>query len=149
MNIIFVCTGNICRSPTAEAIFRDRCMRIGRTDIAVSSMGTHGLDQAPATEPAQRICLAHNIDLSGHRSRSIDAEALSAADWVFCMSREHVTYLHTFFPWFRNRIVLLGTWPDKPKRGADIPDPMGRSDAVYKKVFRMIADHVGRILPLL
>lgn len=149
MNLVFVCTGNICRSPTAEAIMRDRCERAGRTDIIASSMGTHGLHQASATEQAQRICLDHNIDLAGHRSRSIDAEELSAADWVFCMAREHVSYLRLFFPWQRERIVQFGSWPGKPKRGADVPDPMGKSDAVYRKVYKIVSGHVDRILPLL
>ncbi len=150
MDIVFVCTGNICRSPMAEGLLRHRWEQEGRQGLTVSSMGVHGLDDSPATELAQEVCREHGVDISAHRSRSVVAEEIQDADFVFCMEPAHTKFLHTYFPWHKDHIVLLAAWPNKPKkRKHTIKDPMGGSKSLYQEVFDLIHHHIDRIIPLL
>jgi len=148
-DIIFVCTGNICRSPMAEGILRHRWMDIAGNDRTVSSMGVQGLHDSPATELARQVCAENGIDISEHRSRPISGDELQSADLILCMEPGHVSFLSTFYPWHSDRIALLGAWPGKPKRKHTVQDPMGGSLELYQKVFGIIEAHIDRILPQL
>jgi len=149
LNIVFVCTGNICRSPMAEGFLRHKWLEIERRDLNVSSMGTHGLDNAPPTEYAQAVCMEHGFDISFHRSRFLVGDELQKAELIFCMEPAHKQFVQTFFPWHRDRVFLLGAWPEKETRKSSIPDPMGRDYEYYQRIFGMIRDHIERIIPLL
>ncbi|MEE8431637.1 MAG: hypothetical protein V3S16_10335 [Candidatus Desulfatibia sp.] len=147
LNIIFVCTGNICRSPMAEGFLRHKWQEMRRQDLKVSSMGTHGLDDSPPEEHAQAVCEEHGCDISSHRSRSLIGDELQKADLIFCMEPVHKKFVQTFFPWYRERIFLLGAWPGKENRKSSIADPMGGSYEDFQRIFAMIRNHIGRILP--
>ncbi len=148
-NIVFICTGNICRSPMAEGYFRYRVKEIGRSNYVVSSMGTHGLNDSPATENAQATCLENGFDISSHKGRSLIGEELQKADLILCMEPMHIKFIQTFFPWNRERIFLLGAWPEKANKKSIIHDPMGGSMDEYRGTFKIISRHIERILPLL
>lgn len=148
-SIIFVCTGNICRSPTAEGILRHRLDAAEIPHVQVSSMGTHGLANLPASELARKVCEDHGIDISGHRSRGLVGEEIQDADLILCMEPAHRKFLQTFFPWQKDRVALLGAWPEKERRKNTIRDPMGMSLKVYQQVYDQIESHVDRIESLL
>ncbi len=148
-DIIFVCTGNICRSPMAEGILRHRWNTAGVKDRTVSSMGVQGLDTWPATELARQVCEENGVNIADHLSRSIIGEELQTADLVLCMEPGHVSFINTFYPWHSERVALLGAWPGKPKRKNAVQDPMGGSLGLYRKVFSIIDTHIDRILPQL
>lgn len=147
--IVFVCTGNICRSPMAEGLLRHKWAASGREDLIVTSMGVSGLDNDPATDFAKAVCLEHGFDISRHRSRSIAGDELKAADLILCMEPVHREFVKTFFPWYQNKIFLLGAWPEKETRKSGIEDPVGGSLEMYRKTFSVIETHIDRILPLL
>lgn len=147
--IIFVCTGNICRSPMAEGILRHRSKAKGRNDLVISSMGIQGLTNSPAVDFAQDVCAEKGIDISSHVARTIIGEELQEADLILCMEPVHSKFLQTFFPWHRNKIFLLGAWPKEKARKSAIKDPMGGSIEDFRRTFNIIQSHIDRILPLL
>ncbi len=149
LNIVFVCTGNICRSPMAEGFMRYKFEEMGRHDLTVSSMGIHGLNDYSATEYAQKVCEKDGFDISSHKAQSLVADALQKADFIFCMEPVHKKFVQTFFPWLRKKVFLLGAWPEKETRKSAIQDPMGGSYEKYQQVFALIKGHIERIIPLL
>jgi len=149
LNIIFICTGNICRSPMAEGLLRYKWHQMGRNDLIVSSMGIHGLNDSPATEYAQAVCKKNGFDIASHRARSLVGEELLKADLVLCMEPVHKKFVQVFFPWHRDKVALLGAWPEKETRKSAIEDPMGGSYKKYQQRFSLIKMHIERIIPLL
>ena len=133
----------------AEGFLRYKCHQMKRDDLIVSSMGTHGLNDSPATEYAQAVSKKNGFDISSHRSRSLVGEELMKADLILCMEPGHKKFIRVFFPWIRNRVALLGAWPDKETRKSSIQDPMGSSYKKYEKIFSIIKEHIERITPLL
>ncbi|MCG6972307.1 MAG: hypothetical protein LJE66_04100 [Desulfobacterales bacterium] len=148
-HIVFICTGNICRSPMAEGLMREKAQKSGRRDLIVSSMGTHGLYNSLATEYAQKVCTEDGVDISFHKARYLMGDELEKADLILCMEPVHIKFVETFFPWSRKKIFLLGAWPDKATRKSAIQDPMGGSYEKYQQVFDLIKHHIERIFPLL
>ncbi|MEE4607290.1 MAG: hypothetical protein V2L15_00250 [Desulfobacteraceae bacterium] len=145
--IIFVCTGNICRSPMAEGMLRARWREAGRTDLVVSSMGTHGLDHFPAEPLARQVCRENGVDIEAHRSRSLVGDELRAADLVLCMEPAQRRFVQTFFPWIKERIGLLAAWPERGRGDSVIADPMAADLSVFREVFARIDAHLERIVP--
>jgi protein-tyrosine-phosphatase len=148
-HIVFVCTGNICRSPMAEGLMRHKYKKAGRHDLIVSSMGIHALYDSPATEYAQKVCKKNGFDISSHRARYLMGDALEKADLILCMEPVHVKFVGTFFPKTRKKVFLLGAWPEKATRKSTIQDPMGGSYEKYQQIFDLIKHHIERIFPLL
>ena len=90
VSILFVCTGNICRSPLAEALLRDYAVKQGMADrLKVSSAGTHAWDGNPATGEAMRSRRRKcGLDLSGHRAREVRRSIMDDTDIVLAMTRQ-------------------------------------------------------------
>ena len=89
--VLFVCTGNICRSPLAEALLRRDLSRRGVEDVEVTSAGTGAWDGSPASEGAYLVALEHGLDLSGHQARPLTKKIVRQSDLILTMSRHHRT----------------------------------------------------------
>src|SRR6266478_2952240 len=85
MNLLFVCSGNTCRSPMAEALARKIAARRGIEDLNVSSAGTNAWDNVPATDEARLVGVERDIDLTGHRARKRTPAIVSEAYLIFVM----------------------------------------------------------------
>ncbi len=127
--IMTVCTGNICRSPLAEAEFR-RHLPAG---FSVCSSGLAALVGAPAQETARKIASARGVELSGHKGAQISESAALENDLILVMTNAHKDELETRFPSSKGRVFLLGHWG-----AGEIPDPYGGSEALYASVDRQI-----------
>jgi protein-tyrosine-phosphatase len=147
LRVVFVCTGNLCRSPMAEGILRHYWQSAGYNRGIVSSMGVRGLESAPASAMAIKVCLDRGIDISAHRSRPLNIEELAAADIIFTMEPAQKEYVQLFSPSSRENTFLLGAWPGKESAKSRINDPMGGSEATYIKIFQTIEKHIYRLLP--
>lgn len=100
MNILFVCTGNTCRSPMAEGYLKS----LGIQDISVKSCGL-AADGSPVSENSVKACKEKGVDISGHISKNITAEDLDWADKIICMSESHKAYLE---PYAMEKLSVLG-----------------------------------------
>ena len=151
-----ICTGNLCRSPMAEGVFRHAVEKRG-CDIEVASSGTWAYWGNPATEEAVEVLRARGIDLSGHQSRGLDPKELKAADLIVGMTSVHRREILQVAPEVEPKLVLLkelvefaleGDLPDssearlerllgapRPKwrRALDLDDPIGKPIGAYER----------------
>jgi protein-tyrosine phosphatase len=133
-HVLFVCSGNTCRSPMAEHLMRalwaealgiapERLLEFGGE---VASAGTTAQPRMPASEEGVELLAKRGIDLSRHRARRLDADMVRAADHVFAMTDDHARAAAALVPAAAGRIELLDP------AGRDIADPIGGSLDVYQ-----------------
>jgi protein-tyrosine-phosphatase len=90
MRLLFVCTGNTCRSPLAEAIARKVAVERGLGDVDVASAGTSAWDGAPASDGALLVGMERRLDLSGHRAQSLTRRLVDGSDLILAMGPHHL-----------------------------------------------------------
>ncbi|MGQ0703273.1 MAG: arsenate reductase/protein-tyrosine-phosphatase family protein [Gemmatimonadales bacterium] len=133
--ILIVCSGNICRSPYAEARLRRALAEGGLTDIQVESAGFFGPDR-PAHEPGMAVAAKRGVSLDSHRSRLIPSDSKRRYELVLVLTRHHRDELDRFgIP--PERVMFLGDFDNADYR-REIPDPYGRPEAVLEEVFDRI-----------
>jgi protein-tyrosine phosphatase len=129
--VLIVCVGNICRSPTAEFLFREKLKHRG---IHVSSAGLKALVGRPMDQNAMQILKENGIDAAGHRARQLDPAMLREADLVLAMERDHLTAVSRISPQSSGKLFLLDKWNDAD----DVPDPFRQSRQLFEHVHAMI-----------
>ena len=137
LSVVFVCTGNICRSPIAEKVFVHELEQAGLADaVHVSSAGTGNWHVgSPADERAAAVLRAGGYDVA-HIARQVDAEQLGA-DLIVALDRSHQRALRSLVP-EPDRVQLLRSFdPDAPS-GAEVPDPYYGDDDGFATVLEMI-----------
>jgi protein-tyrosine phosphatase len=131
--IITICTGNICRSPAAEFLLRQRLEAVASWQGSVHSAGIGALVNHPADENTQAMMLAKDIDLSAHRAKQLTLEHLRQADLVLVMEKHHRQAVLDLDPTARGKTFLLGHWIN-----TEIPDPYRRGEEAHAEALRLI-----------
>lgn len=149
MKLLFVCSGNICRSPMAAEYFRHRAARSGLSHVVVDSAGTLGLEGVPASAEAVRAMAELGVDLKGHRSKPLEAAAVQSSDLIIVMAHDHLEVLAVRYPGGTGRRMLLRSFekgPGPDPNALDLEDPIGEPLEFYRQQARTIAgcaDHLS------
>lgn len=133
--ILFVCSGNTCRSPLAEGIARKIFLDRSRTPVEVSSAGSSAVEGMSASEHAVEVAARHEVDISAHRSRLLNRTLVREADLIVTMGVKHRETVGVIEPDALAYTVLLTEFCGN---GGDIPDPIGGGIHEYESVFELI-----------
>ena len=144
-NVLFVCTGNICRSPIAEGFFRR--LLGNRRDIEVASAGVHAVRGQPPSLYAVQVCEEEGVDISGLRSQPLTAALIDRATHIFAMTGAHLETIHMLFPHGAEKSFLLREFEEPGTTvWRDVPDPIGLGRDVYELCARTIKNALPSVL---
>jgi len=129
--ILIVCVGNICRSPMAEGLLRQRFARRGRGQV--ESAGLAALVGHVADPFAQALLAERGIDIAKHRARQLTQALVTGVDLVIAMEDGHVREIEALVPGARGRVHRIGKFG-----GFDVPDPYGEPRAEFEKALALI-----------
>ena len=141
MKLLFICTGNTCRSAMAQAL-AEKMIEDNGLDIKVGSAGLFADGHSPASENARRAVVRYGASLEGHVSTPLTEKAAKEADRIYAMTQDHAKLLKLSRPDLSDRIELFD--PD----GKDIPDPYGGDIEVYRKTRDTLKSGIEKMLPL-
>lgn len=111
LKLLFICTGNTCRSPMAEGLAR----KIFGDAVHVSSAGMEAWEGAEASPYAHQVLKEQSVDLSQHRSRKIRADLLADADWIIPMTQAQEKGLKNIYPQYEQKTRYLGEWGEQTR----------------------------------
>lgn len=140
--VLFVCMGNICRSPTAEAVFRHAVEQAGlKADIECDSAGTHGYHIGePPDRRAQQAALSRGYDMSNLRGRQVGKKDFEQFDYVVAMDRRNLALLTDQCPQVHAHKLALYCDFDADYAGREVPDPYYGGPQGFEQVLDMIED---------
>jgi glycine hydroxymethyltransferase len=143
--ILFICTGNVCRSPMAEALFRQATKERG--DFRVLSAGLGAVDGQPPTAHSVIAMRELGVDISTQRSRALTANLLQQADYIFGMTHSHVDTIGLLYPAAAEKTFLLREFDESLEPfEKDISDPIGSPYDVYVHCRKQIEQGIASLL---
>ncbi len=147
--ILIVCTANVCRSPVAEAVLRDRLKKIGTDDWELGSAGTWAYPGQSAAEFSIQLMAEQGLDIEDHASQIISGKLLSNSDLVLCMELGHVEALRAEFPDERAKIYLITEMSDRHYSVVDpYGGPLNSYEDMVEEVTMLIEEGMDRIVEL-
>jgi protein-tyrosine-phosphatase len=144
MHVLFVCTGNTCRSPMAEAMMQEALVSRGVDQVTVSSAGTGAWDGAPVSEGAYLVGLEHGLDLSTHRAQLLTRELVKSADLILTMSGHHRARVAELGG--EDKVHVLGEYAGRDESRAEVSDPFGSDLASYRQTYEELQELIGGVV---
>lgn len=146
--IMFVCTGNICRSAMAGTYMKYKLKKLNLEDnVFVETSGIEAIDGDVATDFAKKAIAEYGADLSKHKARNISEFNLTEYDEIIVMTQEHMRVLNDIMPNISEKIRLLKSYMRNNKEGyLNIDDPWGLSLEVYKNCAKEIVQCVDDLI---
>lgn len=144
--LLFVCSGNTCRSPLAEGLAERAATERGLDDLEVRSAGTFAGRGAPASSGATLAARSHGLDLSGHRSTPLGPELVEWADLVVAMTRAHRRVAVDLGGDGKTVLATEFLPEEHPEHGRDVADPVGGGVGGYEEVLELLREVVEGLL---
>lgn len=143
MRILFVCTGNTCRSAIAEALARKVIIERGLSDVEIQSAGTSAWDGAPASDGVLLVGMERNLDLSQHRAQTLTRELVRDADLVLAMGPHHLERIEALGG--AGRAYLITDFASRGASARPVNDPIGGELEVYRATADELEQEVRRV----
>ena len=143
MKILFVCTGNTCRSALAEGIARREAIERGLMDFEVGSAGTSAWNGAPASDGGLLVALEHGVDLSGHRARQLTREIVQESDVILVMGPHHLERAEALGG--EGKAHLLTHYAAHGSTDRAVSDPFGGDLEVYRATYEELEKEIKRV----
>jgi protein-tyrosine-phosphatase len=145
IEVLIVCTGNICRSPMAEGILKSIWPRSRDFQPLIQSAGTHATHGLPAEPHAIKAAAEFGADIRSHRSRRLTPAMITSADRILAMTQRHVEFIQNS----GGGHVRLLCGPDRSRTIPEVPDPYGGSLNTYRECALMIFGCLQRLMAAL
>jgi tRNA threonylcarbamoyl adenosine modification protein (Sua5/YciO/YrdC/YwlC family) len=146
-NIVFICTGNSCRSVMAMELLKKKMAK--RQDVNITAAGLAVLPGMGASFETRKLLEQEGIDVSKHRARQFTAEIAKRADLILVMQKVHEQKILHEYPFVKNRLYLLKEFAKIDDGDLEIYDPIGKSEEYYKLIFEVIKQAVDRVSQLI
>lgn len=148
MNVLVVCSGNICRSPVVEKMLSQKLKEKAPEKFLFRSAGTIARNGDRASLFAIEVSKEIGYDLATHRSRRVTKNLMEWADIVLAMTADHLGDLHDMFPEETGKVYLFTSYPEQLVDGQfGVDDPFGQSMEIYRECITQIETQVERIVP--
>lgn len=141
--VLFVCTGNTCRSPLAEAMARRLAAERGLA-VTVASAGTSALEGSPASDASMLVGLERDLDLSAHRARPLTREMVGEARVILGMGTHHVARVCALGG--EGKAFLLTDYAEGAATGRGVADPFGAGLDAYRVMADELDEHLPRVI---
>ena len=148
IDIMFVCTGNICRSAMADYLLKDKVSKNGLSEkIRVCSSGVSAYNGDISTDEAISVIREeYDLDLSSHRATHVADYNILQMDLILAMTLRHKFFLISMYPELKDKIYTLREYVGETENDANIDDPYGYGKSVYSDCAKQINDCIDKLL---